>query len=157
MKDFVLSCQLFENLDPTYVSSVASLAVKHSLAGGERLFEFGTEATHLYAVIDGTMELCLPLSIQGTIKEVVVESQGPGATIGWSAFVKPYRFRLAARAQGPVTLAAFDRLALLNLIDLDPAFGRAILGCIAETISKRLLTVQALWARELQRSVVDRQ
>ena len=155
MKDFVLKCQLFEGLDPSYVSRVASLAEQRTLAAGERLFEFGSEATHVYVVVDGTVELCLPLAIHGAINEVVVESQGPGATIGWSAFVKPYRFRLAARATGSVTLAAFDRLALMNLIDLDATFGRAILGRIAETISTRLLTVQALWARELQRSMVE--
>jgi CRP-like cAMP-binding protein len=155
MKDFLSRCQLFEELGPSYVSRVAMLAEQRTLAAGERLFELGAEAAHVYVVVEGTVELCLPLSIHGAIKEVVVESQGPGTTIGWSAFVKPYRFRLAARAAGPVVVAVFDRQALLRLIELDAVFGRVLLTRIAETIGRRLLTVQALWARELQRSVDD--
>lgn len=131
------------------------LAEQRSLAPGERLFEFGSEASHVYVVLEGTMELCLPLSIHGTIKDIVVESQGPGTTLGWSAFVKPYRFRLAARAAGPASVATFSRVALLRLIELDATFGRVFLERIAEIIARRLLTVQALWARELQRSVAD--
>jgi hypothetical protein len=41
------------------------------------------------------------------------------------------------------------------LIDRDPKFGCIVLGNIAEIISQRLLTVQALWARELQRGITE--
>jgi len=153
MKEFLLGCQLLKDLDTAFVSRVAEIAVPRELSAGEQIFTLGGEATHVYIVVDGTVELCLPLSIQGTMRDIVVETQGRGATIGWSAFVKPYRFRLSARAAGTTSLAAFDRLTLLDLIDSHPAIGRSLLGRIAETISMRLLTVQALWARELQRSV----
>ena len=108
-----------------------------------------------HAVVLALLVLCVPLSIHGAIREVAIASEGAGTTLGWSAFVKPYRFRLSARAASPASVASFERAALLRLIDQDPTFGCVVLGRIAEIISQRLLTVQALWARELQRTIAD--
>ncbi len=109
----------------------------------------------MFVVLDGSVEICMPLSIQGSIREIAIATEGEGATLGWSAFVKPYRFRLSARAAAPTSVASFERSALLRLIKENPALGCVVLERIAEIISQRLLTLQALWARELQRTITD--
>lgn len=144
---------LFEGLGEAHMSRLTALARRQELAQGERLFELGAEADRVFVVVEGTIELCVPLSIHGTIQEIATESKGPGSALGWSAFVKPYRFRLAARAAGPSVVAAFDRKAVVSLIEDDPAFGCLFLGRIAEIMSERLLRIHVLWARELQRAV----
>jgi CRP-like cAMP-binding protein len=144
---------LLEGLDEVHVSRLTALARRRSLEAGERLFELGAEADRVFVVVEGTIELCVPLSIYGTIQEIAMESKGPGSALGWSAFVKPYRFRLSARATGPATVASFDRESVARLFEDDPSFGCRFLGRIAEIISERLLRIQVLWARELQRAV----
>jgi len=157
MRGVLDKCQLFDGLEEAQRSRLAQIAQRRDLVAGERLFELGSQADRVFVVLEGQMELCLPLSIQGVIREIVIESQGPGTTLGWSAFVKPYRFRLSARAAGPVAVACFERAELLRLIGENPTVGCALLERVAEIISRRLLTVQALWIRELQRSVTDEQ
>jgi len=148
-------CQLFQNLDEANLTRIEELAERRVLTAGERLFDLGSAADHVFVILDGTFEVCVPLSIHGAIREVAVTSEGAGTTLGWSAFVKPYRFRLSARAATAASVASFERTGLLRLIEQDPTFGCIVLSRIAEIISQRLLTVQALWARELQRRVTE--
>lgn len=155
MREVLSQCHLFAGLDVENVARIERLATRRRLESGERLFELGSRADQVFVVLDGTVEICLPLSIQGSIREIAISSEGEGATLGWSAFVKPYRFRLSARAAVASSVATFERTALLDLIKDDPAFGCVVLERIAEIISKRLLTLQALWARELQRTISE--
>jgi CRP-like cAMP-binding protein len=155
MNDVLRQCPLFAGIDDAHLARIASLGSRRDLAPGERLFELGGQADRVYVVLAGTVELCLPLSIQGSIKEIAMESQGVGSALGWSAFVKPFRFRLSARAAGSATVVGFERRAMVALIEEDPSFGCDFLARIAEMISRRLLLVQALWARELQRTIVE--
>ncbi|MDH3628034.1 MAG: cyclic nucleotide-binding domain-containing protein [Acidobacteriota bacterium] len=155
MRSVLGDCQLFENLDEKHLSRIEQLAERRELTPGEKLFDLGAEADHVFVVLDGTLEICVPLSIHGTVREVAIASENAGTTLGWSAFVKPYRFRLSARAATTASVAAFERSALLGLIEEDPKFGCVVLCRIAEIISERLLTVQALWARELQRTITE--
>jgi CRP-like cAMP-binding protein len=142
-------------LDEANLTRIENLAVRRELKPGEKLFDLGTKADHVFVVLDGTIEICVPLSIQGAVREIALASESAGATLGWSAFVKPYRFRLSARAATAVSVASFERAALLGFIEDDPKFGCVVLSRIAEIISERLLTVQALWARELQRTISE--
>lgn len=155
MRDVLGKCQLFENLDDASMGSIEGIVQRREIAAGEKLFELGAEADHLFVILEGKFEICVPLSIHGAIRDVAVASAGPGATLGWSAFVKPFRFRLSARAGSDATVASFERARLLELIERDPKFGCVVLSRIAEIISERLLTVQALWARELQRGISE--
>lgn len=155
MNDVLRECQLFEDLDEANLARIEALTERRELAAGDRLFDLGSKADHVFVVLDGTMDICVPLSIHGAIREVAIASETKGTTLGWSAFVKPFRYRLSARAASASSIACFERAALLRLIDEDPKLGCVILGRIAEIISQRLLTVQALWARELQRKITE--
>ena len=99
------------------------------------------------------MELCLPISIGGVVKDITVEAVGPGKTVGWSALVRPFRFTLSARAAAPTEILAFGRLDLEQLFATDPAIERVVRTGISELMVSRLTMFQALWARELQRAL----
>lgn len=77
----------------------------------------------------------------------------PGSTLGWSALIKPYRFTLSARAAEPAKVAALTRPDLLRVLEADCRTGEKFMFHLAEIIGRRLLIIQALWARELQRAV----
>jgi CRP-like cAMP-binding protein len=101
------------------------------------------------------VELTFPLSFGGAVREVSVESKTPGSVLGWSALVKPHRFTLSARAAEKSELATFSRTDLLRVFEADPRVGCVVMQHIAEVVGRRLLQVEALWARELQRVVTD--
>ena len=113
----------------------------------------GDAADRLYVVLEGKVALCFPMSFGNVMKDVTVESARPGQTLGWSTLVKPYRFTLSARASETTRLVSFSRNDLLSIFEDEPRIGYLVLTALSELMGFRLLRGQALWARELQRTV----
>ena len=155
MKDVLRRCEVFSGLEDEVVSSIAAIARRQTFATGEHPFLLGQAADRLFVVLSGSVDLCVPIAVMGTMRDITVETKGVGSALGWSAFVKPNRFRLSARAAAPCELAALSREELVLLFSKDAESGRKFVERIAEITAQRLLAVQAIWVRELQRSVLS--
>lgn len=153
MNEVINKSELFEGLGDDDVDRIASVAGRKTLHSGEYLFLLGDHADSLYVLLDGKMQVCFPLSVKGTMKDITVETKKAGDVLGWSAFVKPYRFTLSARAADPSELATFPRPELTSLFEQDSRLGYVFMRRLSELVGRRLLTRQALWTRELQRSL----
>ncbi|MHC5009371.1 MAG: cyclic nucleotide-binding domain-containing protein [Planctomycetota bacterium] len=153
MKELLARCKLFQDLDEEAIAQLMAIARKQTYRDGEHPFLLGQEADCLFVVLSGKVDICLPLAVGGEMKEIAVESKEAGSALGWSAFASPFRFRLSARAAGPCELAAFPREDLLALFEREPRTGYRFVRRISEVVGERLLTMQALWARELQRAI----
>ena len=146
---------IFTGLRNAEADLLAGLARPLHCPKGECLFLLGDHADRLYVVLSGRVELTFPLYVAGVLRDVPVESNTAGSVLGWSALVKPHHFTLSARAAETSELAALPRLDLLRVFEVEPRIGHVVMGHIAELVGRRLLQVQALWARELQRAVAD--
>ena len=146
---------IFAELQDAEAARLLAVARPQRCQKGERLFLLGDHADRLYVVMTGSMELTFPLSFGGVVRDVPVESKTPGTALGWSALVKPHRFTLSARAAETSELAAFLRQDLFQVFEADPRTGYLVTRHIAEVVGRRLLQVEALWARELQRAVTN--
>lgn len=146
---------IFGELQDAEAAQLLAVARPRQYQKGECLFLLGDHADRLYIVLTGRVELTFPLSFGGVVREVPVESKTSGSALGWSALVKPHRFTLSARAAEKCELATFSRQDLLRVFEAEPRVGCAVMQHIAEVVGRRLLQVQALWARELQRVVTD--
>ncbi len=149
------SAGILGELHDREAAQLLAVARPHQCQKGECLFLLGDHADRLYVVLSGKMELTFPLSFGGVVRDVPVESKTPGSALGWSALVKPHRFTLSARAEETSELAAFLRQDLLRVFDAEPRIGYVVMRHVAEVVGRRLLQVQALWARELQRAVTS--
>jgi len=145
--------ELLDGLDESCRSQLLEISGSQPLAAGEYLFTLGDTASRLYVVLEGKIDICFPFSLGEGMRDIAVESKSSGSALGWSAFVKPYRFRLSARAAEPSSVAVFEREDVERLMDEDHELGLAFARRIAEISASRLLKIQALWARELQRSL----
>ncbi|MFI5395908.1 MAG: cyclic nucleotide-binding domain-containing protein [Candidatus Binatia bacterium] len=146
---------IFGDLRDAEAERLLAVARPRQCHKGECLFLLGDHADRLYVVLSGKVELTFPLSFGGAVRDVPVESKTPGSSLGWSALVKPHRFTLSARAAETSELAAFLRQDLLRVFESEPRIGYVVMQHVAEVIGRRLLQVQALWARELQRAVTN--
>lgn len=146
---------IFGDLSDTEATRLLSVARTRQCHEGECLFLLGDHADRLYVVLAGKVELTFPLSFGGVVRDVPVELKTPGGALGWSALVKPHRFTLSARAVEASELAAFLRQDLLGVFEAEPRIGYVVMRHVAAVVGRRLLQVQALWARELQRAVTD--
>jgi len=145
--------RLFEDLDTEQLASLAAVAKEQSLGSGEYLFLLGDTADRLHVMLEGKLDVCFPLTLNGKVRDVSVETRSAGDMCGWSALVKPYRYTLSARAIEPCRLAAFPRQALLDLFDRNPRTAYLCTRNIAEVVGHRLFQTRALWAREFQRAI----
>lgn len=153
--DALRRAELFEGLEEGGARRLLEIGRPRTLRKGEYLFLLGDSADRLFVVLSGSIDLCFPLTIGESVRDVCVETKAPGAALGWSALVKPYRFTLSARAADQAELVAFTRKDLDDLFAAEPALGCAFMRRIAELVGHRFLKVQALWARGLQRAVVE--
>jgi CRP/FNR family cyclic AMP-dependent transcriptional regulator len=146
---------IFAELCDADVARLLEVARLRHCRQGERLFLLGDHADRLYVVVSGCIELTFPFSFGGTVRDVPVESKTAGSALGWSALVKPHRFTLSAQVAETAELAAFARHDVLSVFEAVPRIGYVVMRHVAEVVGRRLLQVEALWARELQRAVTD--
>jgi CRP-like cAMP-binding protein len=151
MEQMLQQTELFEGLTPDELGRLSEVGRHQALKEGEYLFLLGDDATALYTVIKGNIDLCFPMPLGGTVKDICIEPIGAGKVLGWSALVKPYRFTLSARATEPSEVVSLPRRYLTELFDREPHIAHVFFMKIAELVGIRLATFQALWVRELRR------
>lgn len=154
MHDVFKDSDLFQGFTLDDIERLSAIGHSQILAAGDYLFLLGDNAERLYVVSSGTVELCLPMSLRGIVKDIRVESATAGRALGWSALVKPYRFTLSARASEPTEVVGFPREKLQQVFAEAPGLGNRFLANLSELVGVRLLTFQALWVRELQRALL---
>lgn len=151
MEQLLRRTELFEGLTDEELQRLAEVGRHQTLRQGEYLFLLGENAIALHVVTKGNIDLCFPMPLGGTVKDICVEPVGVGKALGWSALVKPYRFTLSARATESSEVVSFPRRALIELFERQPRIAQIFFTRISELIGIRLATFQALWVRELRR------
>ena len=153
MYEQIRAAELFQQLNTSRIQRLAAIGRTLQLRTGEYLFLLGDSAQYVSVVTSGLVDLCCPISFGDVVKDITVESVGPGKTVGWSALVKPFLFTLSARAARPSEVIAFARPELLRVFASDPETERVVLTAVSELMANRLTMFQALWVRELQRAI----
>lgn len=122
-------------LDPAHRALVAGCSRLVRFAPGEMLCVEGASADTFYLLRHGHVSLDVHDPGRGT---VVIETVGPGAVVGWSWLVPPYRWTFDARAKEPVAAIAVDGACLRGKAAEDPALGYALVTRVAATLLARL-------------------
>lgn len=144
---------LLQGLPGVEARDVLALGSPVALRPGGVLFDLGAEADSLYILLSGRIDLTLPMRIRDREEDILLEEKTPGQTVGWSGLVPPHRFTLKATAPVASEVLAFPRQALLDHFAGRPAVGLAVTRNLAGVIGHRLQLFQALWLREMQRTV----
>ena len=144
---------LLKSLSPEDASEVLALGKRLVLSSGAELFHLGQDADALHVIQRGRIKLTLPMQVRGHEEPVMVEERVPGQTVGWSALIPPYRFTMTATAPLETELIALSREALLAHFAAHPAAAQTISLNLASVIGQRLQLFQAMWLREMQRTV----
>ena len=145
--------ELLNGLSPEETEQVLALGTKITVPCGSSLFRLGDPADCLYLTERGRIRLTLPMQVRGREEEILVEEKAPGETVGWSALIPPYRFTLTATAPLDTEVIALPREALRSCFESSPALGFKIVTNLAFVVGHRLQLVQAMWLREMQRTV----
>ena len=144
---------LLKGLSQDEMDAVLALGARRTLSHGGELFHLGDSADSVYLVQRGRIRLTLPMQVRGREEDVLAEERSSGQTVGWSALTPPYRFTLTATAPLETEVIALPREALLQYFDAHPMVGCRVSLNLAAVIGHRLQLFQAMWLREMQRTV----
>ena len=145
--------ELLKDLTPEETHEVLALGSRITVPRGASLFQLGESAERLFLIERGRIALTLPMRIHGKEEDVVVEERSSGQAVGWSALIPPYKFTLAATAPLETEVIALPRESLHKYFAANPEAGYKITLNLAVVVGHRLQLFQAMWLREMQRTV----
>jgi CRP-like cAMP-binding protein len=148
--------ELLRGIDPGVLADLVALGRAATIPSGTVLFRLGDAAENVYVVLRGRIALTLPMEIRSVQQDVTVDEKGPGDVLGWSALVPPHRATLAARAIIDSELFLFPAAPMARALRDQPAAGLQVMSNLASVVGRRMHLVQAMWLRELQRTVATR-
>jgi CRP/FNR family transcriptional regulator, cyclic AMP receptor protein len=132
---FVSECDFFSGLAPELIDFLAEHARAKRLEAGQVLFRHGDDARHFYVIAEGSVSVEVA-ALEGPPLELQVLE--PGAVLGWSWLIAPYKWSFQARATAPTDVVEFDGTAILARCDADPMFGYELMKRFSALMSERL-------------------
>ena len=133
--DLVKSHPLLAGLPDELVDHVSGCARNVSFDPGALVLGEGEEADTLYLLRRGRVSIEVHSPGRGPI---VIETLGPGGTIGWSWLVPPYRWQFDVRALEPVGAVALDAACLRAKSEADSAVGYLLMKRVVAVLLERL-------------------
>ena len=122
-------------LPAEYRDRLMRIAREVSFPEGVRLFEEGARADRFWIVRTGTVDL--DIRVPGR-RAAVIESLGHNELLGWSWLFPPHVWHLGATTASPLRAYEFDAVAVHQLCQDDPEFGRTIARWVGEVVAHRL-------------------
>ncbi|HEU5108242.1 MAG TPA: cyclic nucleotide-binding domain-containing protein [Micromonosporaceae bacterium] len=119
-RDLLTEHPFLDGLAPAALDRLAAYAHPVYRAAGHRLFADGRPAQRFWLLRTGQVALDLHTPGRG---DVVIETLGPGALVGWSWLFEPRRWQFGAVVMEPVRAIEFDASGVQHLMSEDPALG----------------------------------
>lgn len=135
LAELVARHPLLAGLPGDAVATVAGCAQNMSFDPGDLLLAEGDAADTLYLLRRGRVAIEVHAPGKGPI---VVETVNPGAAVGWSWLVFPYRWHFDARALDAVGAIGIDAACLREKAERDPALGYELMKRMAAVLLERL-------------------
>lgn len=130
------SCYLFQGISPSQIGRIAAITREQQFQKGHWLFQEGLEATHLYLVKEGTVELVI--KVEDAIEIPIAVIRPDNGCLGIGALVEPYQYSLSARCLDDSTLLAISKTRLHELMADDFELHCAIMTNLAKKLLNRL-------------------
>jgi len=133
--------EIFGFLSDKYFDEVAMISNPVSWKVGETIFEIGTEASFLYLLESGEVELHYRVAdnlVSNKSKEFFVGSINPGEIFGLSALMPHHEYTATCVTSQDSNGIQVDAKKLLVLAESDASLGRALMSAVAEAAFDRL-------------------
>jgi CRP-like cAMP-binding protein len=145
---------LFNGFAPDETKAFLRRCQEKTYADGSNLFMEQSEATTLYMILEGGIELHFERP-QRDNTDTTVASLKKGEAVGWSAIVPPHQYRLSGYCSGKTTLLEIDRDNLELLFETNYHLAYIFMRNIAVLTGERLHHVQDKLAKVLVNEAVN--
>jgi len=154
-KNLLDEFSIFSEIPTENLMEIAQFGEILEFGAGQTIFKDGENASDLYGVLDGEVELgitvkdkILKADIQyeealqtwiETIESVIiVESINPGEIFGWSAFIAPRLYTSDATCSQSARIISLPADELRSIFTQNPQVGFVFMERLSEVISQRL-------------------
>jgi CRP/FNR family transcriptional regulator, cyclic AMP receptor protein len=139
----MMEIPMFRNVDPKRLRLFAFMGETLTYRAGERLFERGDEGNAAYIIIDGTVDVLVPVE-DG---ETAVAALGSKEIFGEMAVLCDQPRSTAIAARTDLTVLRLQRSAFLNLLREFPDIALELIKVLAsrlESTTRELATARAV-------------
>ena len=133
--DLMAAHPFLTGLPLRHIERLSRYASRAPFHANTRIFQEHGTARGWWLIRDGFVNLDLRVPGRG---DVIVETLGPGAVLGWSWLFPPYRWAFGAVAASPVEAFEFDGRMVRACCESDPALGYELTRRLARVVAKRL-------------------
>ena len=145
---------LFKGLAPDEVDAFLRRCEEKTYKDGNKLFSEQGEATMLYLIVEGGIDLLFEMP-QRENADTTIASLKLGETVGWSAIVPPYQYRLSGYCRGNTKLLEIDQETLHVLFQTNYHLAYIFMRNIAVLAGERVDHVQDKLAKVLADEAVN--
>lgn len=146
---------IFDGIPRDTMDRLGQAAQRLEYGAGDVIFREGREATHLYGVLAGEVELSILVrdrvlktdvqyedyvrkQVDLVEKEIVIETLGPGEIFSWSALSTPHRLTSTAACRRSTQVFAIEAAGLMAVLAHVPEVGFLFMQRVAAIIARRL-------------------
>jgi len=141
LAEWLKKTELFEGLDETRLSILLSQSVVKSYPAGETIFLQGEEATCLYILIKGAVDLTVKTQEKTDFMTSRIEKEG--AVFGTASLMEPFRYNVSAVCLKPSEVLVLDANLIRTKMEDDPKIGLEIMKKLASIYFNRLNDLRA--------------
>jgi len=143
----------FKEMNDDQLSAIKKHCEVVEFQRGDKLFTEGDDARHLWAVVEGDVDLRFELpghenSKRTNISSVSVVKEGVAKTLGWSCFVPPHKMRLSAYCVSRFCkVVKIPGESLIELFEKDTRMGYMFMSFLVKVVGFRFHQFQNEVAR----------
>ncbi len=142
-RDFLRSVEVFKGLPDEQLNRLADNCREIEYRQNDKLFGEGEDATCLWIVKVGRVDVRFDLPDRPTSTKNTISSISESKTFGWSSLVAPHKYRLSAYcATNSCTVIQIEKEALLNIFQQDSSTGYLVMSNLVEIIGQRFRRFQ---------------
>jgi (2Fe-2S) ferredoxin len=141
--DFLRNVEGLKGLIDNKLAGIQDHCHEKQYRYNEKLFDEGDEASCLWIVKEGQVDLRFDLPDRPTSAKNTISSMSKYMTFGWSSLVAPYKYRLSAYcATEFCTVIQIEREKLVKIFEEDSKIGYVVMSNLVEIIGKRFHQLQ---------------
>ena len=156
--DFLKKADVFKDLNDDRLLAVLNCAEQVEFEKGARIFTHGADATHVWILVEGDVELRSEPSgkdVSGKVPSVSFTSAAQA--FGWTCFVPPYKHRLSGYcASRQCKVIKFEREDIIRLFESDKTTGFQVMLYLLGVVGRQFEQLQDEIARRRGIEVMSR-
>jgi len=145
VRDFLKNVNTFKVLDDDQLAAIADSFHEKEYKQGDKLFEEGEQASHIWVVAEGRVDLRFDLPGRSTSAKTTISTISELMVFGWSGLVPPHEYKLSAYcATKSLKVVRGSRDSLTDLFQKNPRVGYLFMSNLIKIVGKRFQQIQAL-------------